>query len=191
MLFHSCWILGQNSSLILQQFSFRNRGHQFGDMLVGWSYMEGTGWRGQAIAWTQIRPLEKLPCLSCTLRVIQWVPCLILLWSLILCLVLIQSKQPGRGAEGQSRFDITVPELRNTREFHKECHSAVLVLQRSLWCKAKGKSHANSVPGRWWGWVKGKDYVIRREGWREFGTSLDFDRKKYLGRSQQRDTAWP
>lgn len=41
------------------------------------------------------------------------------------------------------------------------------------------------------GWRKGKNDVVSRVGRREFGTSLDFDRKKYLGRGQLRDTAWP
>lgn len=50
------------------------------------------------------------------------------------------------------------PRSRSISEFLKECRSAVLGLQRSLWCKAQGKSQANSLPGRWWGWGKGEEW---------------------------------
>jgi len=160
-------------------------------MLIGWSYTEGTGWRWKAISWVHTRHLEKLPFLSHPLRVFQGLQPLLFLRSLALCLVLNRSNQPGTGQRASPDLIAMTPELRSISEFHKECHSAVLVLQRSFWYKAQGNSQANSLPGRWWGEGKGRGDVTRREGWREFGTSLDFDRKKYLGRDQWRaDTAW-
>ena len=76
--------------------------------------------------------LEKLPFLSHPLRVIQGLQPLLFLCRLALCLVLNRSNQPGIGQRDSLDLIALTPELGSTSEFHKECHSAVLVLQRSL-----------------------------------------------------------
>lgn len=122
--------------------------------------------------------------LSSTPLVIQWCQSPILSHSLI-CAWLSFKARSREGEQGGSP-DLTALTLglRNVSEFHKERQVAVLALQRSLRCKAQGKSRANSLPGRWWGLGKGKSDVFRRVGWREPGTSLDSNGKKYLGRGQ-------
>ena len=95
----------------------KTEGNGFGSRPIGWSFMEGTGWRGQALSWMQVRHLEKLPSLSHSLGVSQWLQSLILLWSLILCLVLMQNKQPGKGAKDSPDLTALTPELRCFSEF--------------------------------------------------------------------------
>lgn len=120
-----------------------------------WSYMEDTGRRGQAISRKQIRHLEKLPSLSPSISYsVVAIPYFLMKFNSVAGSY--SKKTSSKGCNGEVQIWQLTSRLRNISEFHKECHSLVLGLQRSFWCKAQGKNQANSLPGRWRGWEKGE-----------------------------------
>ena len=152
--------------------------------------MEGTGRRRQAIPWKQIRHLEKLPSLS---HSISYSVVAIPHFPMELNSVAgsYSKKTSSKGCSGEVQIWQLTSRLRNISEFHRSVIQQFLVYKGHCDARPRGRTKQTVFLEDGGGGRKGKNDVIRRVRRRELGTSLDFDRKKYLGRGQLRDPVWP